>query len=188
MHSDNTRAGATAAPAPSPGGRVRDPACPEGFKAAFRHHPAGVAVVTADDGEGPVGLTATSVIPVSAEPPLLAFSLSGRSSTTPRITAAETVVVHLLAAGQVEAARRFATSGIDRFADTAAWRRLPTGEPLLCDADVWLRARIAERVPAGGSTLIVAAVLHVRTGDESRFPLVYQDRTWYTLPGSATVD
>ena len=31
------------------------------FKAAFRNHPGGVAVITADAGNGPVGLTATSV-------------------------------------------------------------------------------------------------------------------------------
>jgi hypothetical protein len=37
------------------------------FKSAFRNHPAGVAVITADAGYGPVGLTATSVISVSAE-------------------------------------------------------------------------------------------------------------------------
>lgn len=39
------------------------------FKSAFRNHPAGVSVVTADPGDGPVGLTATSVISVSANPP-----------------------------------------------------------------------------------------------------------------------
>ncbi len=48
------------------------------FKSAFRNHPAGVSVVTADPGDGPVGLTATSVISVSANPPapgVFAFGL-----------------------------------------------------------------------------------------------------------------
>ena len=40
------------------------------FKALFRGHPGGVAVITADAGDGPVALTATSVASVSAEPPL----------------------------------------------------------------------------------------------------------------------
>ncbi|MUL44314.1 flavin reductase [Streptomonospora sp. PA3] len=179
MCSSNIRAGAAPRSAAGEGS--------ERFKAAFRHHPAGVAVITADDGGGPVGLTATSVIPVSAEPAVLAFSLSAQSSTTPRLVSAETVVVHLLSAGQVEAARRFAASGIDRFADSATWHRLPTGEPVLRGADVWLRAGIAQRVAVGGSTLVVASVLEVRTGGGDRFPLVYQNRTWYTLPGSAAV-
>ncbi|WP_287931796.1 flavin reductase family protein, partial [Arthrobacter sp.] len=68
------------------------------FKAAFRNHPAGVAVITADVGAGPVGLTATSVISVSASPPLVVFSLSSSSSSTPTVKKAETVVIHLLGA------------------------------------------------------------------------------------------
>lgn len=41
----------------------------EDFKRAFRNHPAGVAIITADAGEGPSGLTATSVF--SAASPLV---------------------------------------------------------------------------------------------------------------------
>ena len=52
------------------------------FRAIFRQHPAGVAVVTlvAEDGR-PVGFTATSVISVSADPPLVAFSINTTSSS-----------------------------------------------------------------------------------------------------------
>ncbi len=102
---------------------------PDEFKAAFRNHPAGVAVITADAGDGPVALTATSVFSVSVAPPLLVFSVSELSSSTPTIRRAETVVVHLLGAAQIDIAKLGATSGIDRFADTSIWERLPTGEP-----------------------------------------------------------
>lgn len=54
---------------------------PDRFKAIFRHHPAGVAVVTLTHGDRLVGFTSTSVISVSAEPPLLAFSVAGGSSS-----------------------------------------------------------------------------------------------------------
>jgi flavin reductase (DIM6/NTAB) family NADH-FMN oxidoreductase RutF len=97
------------------------------FKSAFRNHPAGVAVITADIGAGPVGLTATSVISVSANPPLVVFSLSSASSSTPTVKMAETVVIHLLGAEQIDLAKNFATSGIDRFADKNIWSRLITG-------------------------------------------------------------
>ncbi|HEY0252196.1 MAG TPA: flavin reductase family protein, partial [Kofleriaceae bacterium] len=106
------------------------------FKLAFRNHPAGVAVITADAGDGPVGLTATSVFSVSAEPPLLVFSISGSSSSAPTIGRADTVVVHLLGADQLGIAKLFATSGVDRFADASSWGRLPTGEPFLPSAPV----------------------------------------------------
>src|ERR1700710_2080552 len=96
------------------------------FKSAFRNHAAGVAVITADAGNGPVGLTATSVFSVSAEPPLLVFSISDLSSSAPTLRDAETVVVHLLGADQLHIATLCATSGVDRFVDTTLWDRLPT--------------------------------------------------------------
>ena len=51
------------------------------FRDAFRHHPTGVAVVTArDDAGAPVGLTASSVASVSLTPPALVLSVSHRTS------------------------------------------------------------------------------------------------------------
>ena len=55
----------------------------ESFGALFRRHPAGVAVITLTDGPRPVGFTATSVISVSAQPPVLAFSINDTSSSWP---------------------------------------------------------------------------------------------------------
>ena len=101
---------------------------PQSFKDLFRGHPGGVAVITADAGDGPVALTATSVSSVSADPPLLTFSISALSSASTTLQRADTVVVHLLDADDLDLARLCATSGLDRFADRAAWSRLATGE------------------------------------------------------------
>jgi flavin reductase (DIM6/NTAB) family NADH-FMN oxidoreductase RutF len=155
----------------------------DSFKAVFRNHPAGVAVITADAGDGPVGLTATSVFSVSAEPPLLVFSVSGQSSSAPTIRAADTVVVHLLGAQQLDLATLCATSGIDRFADATIWDRLITGEPYFPAAQSWIRGRVIERMDAGGSTVIAVHALQAGTSDEadSSEPLVYHNRTWHRL-------
>ncbi|MGI3779839.1 MAG: flavin reductase family protein, partial [Janthinobacterium lividum] len=88
----------------------------DAFKGVFRRHPAGVAVITTVVDGQPVGFTATSVISVSADPPLLAFSVDSASSSWPALASAETLVVNFLSAAQVEVSARFATSGIDRFA------------------------------------------------------------------------
>ncbi len=48
----------------------------EAFRHAFRHHPAGVAVVTADAGDGPAAMTVSSVASVEVDPPTLVFSAS----------------------------------------------------------------------------------------------------------------
>lgn len=164
------------------------------FKSAFRNHPAGVAVITADIGDGPVGLTATSVISVSANPPLVVFSLSSASSSTPTVKQAETVVIHLLGADQIDVAKNFATSGIDRFADHSIWSRLITGEPFLPSSNAWMRGRIVNKMDAGDSTVVAVQILQVdlpgesdRSAQASR-PLVYHNRTWHSLSEGSMVE
>lgn len=157
------------------------------FKFAFRNHAAGVAVVTADDGDGPVAMTATSVFSISAEPPLFVFSASEFSSSTPTLKRAETVVVHLLGTEDLVLAQRCATSGIDRFAETAAWTRLPTGEPVFVAVPMWIRGRVIARLDTGTATLFVIHALEAKTppapdhGGEAWQPLVYHNRMWHEL-------
>jgi len=158
------------------------PVSAEAFKQAFRRHPGGVAVVTADPGDGPVALTLTSVASISAEPPLLVFSVSELSSAAPAVLRAKTVVVHLLDAGSIELARLGATSGVDRFADAAGWTRLPSGEPVYLGVENWLRCRIVSRLIAGASTVTIAEVLETsRLREELPAPLVYHNREWHGL-------
>jgi flavin reductase (DIM6/NTAB) family NADH-FMN oxidoreductase RutF len=153
------------------------------FKAAFRQHPAGVAVITADSGTGPVMLTATSVSSVSADPALLMFSLSAQSSSTPVIRRAENVVVHLLGVGQLALAQLGATSGIDRFADTTLWSRLPSGEVYFPSARAWIRGRVLTSMDAGGSAIVLVEALEASSpaAGEDEVPLVYFNRTWHEL-------
>lgn len=158
------------------------------FKAAFRGHPGGVAVITADAGDGPVALTATSVSSVSAEPPLLVFSVSAQSSASAVLARAETVVVHLLDAQDIGIAQLGATSGIDRFADTRRWSRLVTGEPVYAGVRAWVRCAVIDRMEAGGSTVIAAHALQSRVErDAADDALVYHNRTWHRLGAHSTI-
>jgi flavin reductase (DIM6/NTAB) family NADH-FMN oxidoreductase RutF len=153
---------------------------PEELRQAFRRHAAGVTVVTLSGPNGPVGFTATSVASLSATPPLLSLSLAVTSSSAAAILEAETLVVHLLSAGHEDIARRFATRNVDRFAPPMRWDRLPTGEPLLSDVAVWLRARIEHRIATGESYLVIAEVIDSRV-DRADEPLVYHDGRYGTV-------
>ncbi|HEY0247862.1 MAG TPA: flavin reductase family protein [Gryllotalpicola sp.] len=160
------------------------------FKLAFRHHPAGVALITADAGDGPVAMTATSVFSVSAEPPLLVFSISDQSSASETINRAEILIVHLLSADQLDLAKLGATSGIDRFADTSIWDRLITGEPYFPAVRTWIRGRVIDRMRAGTSTVIAVHALQAKlptTEEEKAAPLVYHSRTWHELTGESQI-
>lgn len=160
----------------------------EDFKSAFRHHAAGVAVVTADNGTGPVALTATSVFSVSVEPALLVFSVSDQSSSAPTICAADHVVVHLLGANQLHIAKLCSTSGVDRFADRSLWDRLDTGEPYFPGARSFIRGRVVNRMAAGGSTVIAVQALEATTSPEfASDPLVYHNRRWHRLGDESTI-
>lgn len=150
------------------------------FRAAFRTHPAGVAIVTATCPEGAVGLTASSVASVAVDPPTLAFSVTGGRSAS-HIAAAQTIVVHLVGVDQVELVRTFADPSAPRFTDSMDWEVLPTGEPLLREADWALRCEIIHRAPLGGSVLLAARVLEIRSNPSGSAPLVYHNREFHTL-------
>jgi flavin reductase (DIM6/NTAB) family NADH-FMN oxidoreductase RutF len=150
------------------------------FRQVFRRHAAGVAVVTVDAGRGPAGVTVTSLASLSADPPLLSFSITATASTWPHLRDTDTAVVHLLGAGHTELARTFATSGIDRFAAPTRWHRLPTGEPVLDGAAAWLRISIEHRHPAGGSHLVIGRVEDALLAEDGG-PLLYHDGSYHAL-------
>ncbi|SDG38628.1 flavin reductase family protein [Microbacterium pygmaeum] len=163
------------------------------FKALFRGHPGGVAVITAYGPDGPVALTATSVASVSAEPPLLIFSISALSSATPTISNAESIVVHLLDADDLHLAKLGATSGVDRFGDESSWTRLPTGEPVYLGVRAWVRCVIVNRMDAGGSTVIAAHAVQASIGrdiepGQTGNALVHHNRTWHRLGEHSRLD
>lgn len=163
------------------------------FKRVFRGHPGGVAVVTADAGDGPVALTATSVSSVSADPPLLIFSVTSASSAAAVLAKAETFVVHLLDAHDLDLARLGATSGIDRFADTTQWTRLVTGEPVFRGSRAWVRCAVIGRMDAGASTIIAGHALQAQINrdiepGEPGDALVYHNRSWHRLDDASLIE
>ncbi|MGK5518084.1 flavin reductase family protein [Micromonospora sp. URMC 107] len=165
------------------------------FRALLRRQAATVTVVTTvaaaaggpahpDGSDEPVraGFTATSFTSVSLDPPLVSFCLGTASSSWPVFARAEHVAVHLLGAHQREAARVFATGGIDRFAAYPHWTPGPFGVPLLSGVLARLLCRVAHRVPAGDHTLFVAEPLALGGGEDGD-PLIHH-RGGYTTTGT----
>lgn len=145
---------------------------PDLLRSVFRRHAAGVAVVTAWGGTGPVGFTATSLTSVSVEPPLVSFGISSGSSSWPVVAEAGHVGVHILGEHQRELAGTFARSGADRFGAPTGWHEGPEGVPVLDGVLAWLVCRVVARVPAGDHRIVVAEVAVGNSSGEGR-PLVY---------------
>jgi flavin reductase (DIM6/NTAB) family NADH-FMN oxidoreductase RutF len=160
------------------------------FRHVFRNYPSGVAVVTAVVDGNPAAMTATSVISVSAEPPVLVLSLSALSSASATILLAPSVVVHLLDSDHIDLAKLCSTSGVNRFAEQHTWTLLPTGEPLFHGCRTWVRGDIIGRMLVGGSTVVAVKALETHVDDDlgpKVGPLVYHARRWHTLSEGSEV-
>ncbi|MGW3443880.1 flavin reductase family protein [Streptomyces sp. NPDC001076] len=157
----------------------------ETFRSAFRMHPSGVAVVTGDLDGQPVAITVSSLASVSAEPPLIVFSVSSKASSSSVLRRADSVVIHMVGSDQLWLAQLGATSGVDRFADTSAWTRLATGEPVFTAAPAWVRGKVVSRIEAGEASIFVvhavSAAVPEGAAEPVSAPLVYHSRSWHRL-------
>jgi flavin reductase (DIM6/NTAB) family NADH-FMN oxidoreductase RutF len=151
------------------------------FRSLLRHQASSVVVVTAD-ASPPVGFTATSFTSVSLRPPMVSFNLDRSSSSWPAISAANHVGVHILSHQQEHVARRFATSGIDRFADGVSWHPGPHGVPLLAESLAWLVCRVVNRVHAGDHAIVLAEPVLAEHLNEPHPPLVYHMGRYLAAP------
>lgn len=151
------------------------------FRHAFRRHPSGVAILTTQGQAGPVALTISSLISVSAAPPLVAFSLSSASRSAPEFLQSETLVIHLPRFADQALAQLCATPGSDRFAPGIAWERMPTGEPRYSAVETWFRARVRDHFAVDGATLVTAELLDGKADPVEDDVLIYLDRHWHSL-------
>lgn len=148
----------------------------EQYRAALRHFPAGVTIVTIRSGEEVHGLTVSAFASLSPEPPLVAVVIDHRHKATPLLRReGATFAINVLAEDQVELSNRFAwVKDEDRF-EEGDWGVAATGAPILRDALSWLDCRIFGRHEAGTHTIYVGEVLASGTPREGEAPLVY----WY---------
>lgn len=177
------------APVSSPDTR-EDFALNDRFKAIFGNHPAGVTVITADDGNGPVGLVASSVSSVSLDPLMVAFSLSAGSSSAGAILKADSHLIHFVRPEGAGEAHRLARKGSsERFADVSSWHNLSSGEPHIHAFPTWIRGRIVGVLPAGDSRLVLSQILDAQFAPQTGGgALVYVNREWHALGPDSLLD
>ena len=100
--------------------------------------------------------------------------------------AAESVVVHFLGDHQLHLAQRFSRAAEERFADNSLWTSLDTGEPVLHDTPIWVRATVHQLIPIGDHTLVIGLVtrVHDTTDDEPiAAPLLYYNGSYHRPRG-----
>lgn len=151
------------------------------YRDAMAKLAAGVVVVSARTDEGFRGLTASTLISVSAEPPLVLVGLERESATRVAVLETRRFNVSVLTREQEFLAERFAgrAPAID-----VAWRQVPhhegtNGIPLIDGCAAWLECEVVAVHAAGDHDVCIGEVKVATLGAGN--PLVLWDRTFWTL-------
>ena len=130
-----------------------------------------MTVVTCVAAGRPLGLAVNSFTSVSLEPPLIAFCVSRKSSTWPKLRLAGTFCVNILSEEQEALSRTFAAPGLDRFMGLG-WSAAPSGAPILAGVLAWIDCSIDAEYDAGDHLIVVGRVRELDVAHEGR-PLVF---------------
>lgn len=159
---------------------IQMPVETESFRAVFSQHPGAVGVITTMHHGAPVGFTATSVVSVSAQPPMLLFTIMEESSSFTAVANNDHVSVHLLNHTDENIARTFSTRGIDRFSELP-WATTAVGTPAIEQVERRLDCSIVSRTKAGSSYVILCEIDSVTHANSGK-PLLYAERKFHHLP------
>ncbi|NEM08120.1 flavin reductase family protein [Geodermatophilus normandii] len=164
------------------------PVSPADFSAALRQYAAGVALMTVRDDIDDVGTTVTSVMSVSADPPLVAVGLTADGYPAEVLEAVGTCGLTVLAAGQAILASRFSSAGrpsARHLLEAVPWSRAPGSGAIVLDGGVVaLDCRLDRLVPAGDHVLALLAVEAVPVLHDGAAPLLRLRGRYADAPGS----
>ena len=132
------------------------------YAAALRQYAAGVVLMTVRDDIDDVGTTVTSMMSVSADPPLIAVGLAAEGYPREVLESIGSCAVNVLTAGQAIVASRFASAGrpsARHLLETVPWHRaVHSGAIVLEGALTALDCRLDSVVPAGDHVLALLRV------------------------------
>ena len=149
------------------------------LRRVFGAYPTGVAVVAALVDGRPVGLAASSFVPVSLDPPLVSVCVAHTSTTWPVLTTARRIGISVLAADQEPVSRRLGARVADRFAGLR-WSATDGGAVSLDGAAAWFECDIRQQVAAGDHDIVVFEV-HSHESTDGAGALVFHASTYRSL-------
>jgi 3-hydroxy-9,10-secoandrosta-1,3,5(10)-triene-9,17-dione monooxygenase reductase component len=155
---------------------------PAQFRMALGHFCTGVTVVTAVDGDTPVGFACQAFSALSLDPPLVLFCPGRTSRTWTVIERAGQFCVNVLTHAQRGVSTVFGTAGADKFTSTP-WHPAPSGAPVLAGALTWIDCRI-ETVHDGGDHHVVVGRVTALGDHRDERPLLFY-RGAYTATEAA---
>lgn len=141
------------------------------YRQVLGHFPTGVTVITASNDGVPVGMAVGSFASVSLDPPLVAFFAGNSSTSWPKIKAAGSFCVNILAEDQEGVCRRFSSKDEDKFAGLG-WRPTSSGTPLLDGVLAWIDCDIDSVIDAGDHVCVMGRVRELEVAHDGA-PLLF---------------
>jgi flavin reductase (DIM6/NTAB) family NADH-FMN oxidoreductase RutF len=137
---------------------------PDRFRSVMGNLATGVTVVTVTTPDGPVGMTANAVTSLSLEPVLLLVCFANDARTLPAVRETGRFGVNVLAAGQADLARLFASKTPEREKFAGVAHTVHDGIPVIEGVLAWVGCRLEQLVPGGDHTIGIGAVEAAETG------------------------
>ena len=152
------------------------PVDPADFTTALRQYPAGVCLLTVRDGLDDVGTTVSSVMSVSATPPLVAVGLTDGGYPVEVLEQVGRCALTVLGTQHAIVASRFAAHGrpsARHLLDSVPWTRATgSGAIVLSDGLAAVDCRLEGLVPAGDHVLALLELEDVPVLNEPAAPLI----------------
>jgi flavin reductase (DIM6/NTAB) family NADH-FMN oxidoreductase RutF len=142
-----------------------DTVAPQRFRAVMGHFTTGVTVVTATTDAGPVGMTANAVCSLSLDPLLLLVCFANDARTLPPIREHRRFGVNVLAAGQEDLARLFASKVPEREKFAGVQHSVHDGIPVIDGVLAWVGCTLQELIPGGDHTIGIGSVEAAEAGE-----------------------
>jgi flavin reductase ActVB len=150
------------------------------FRDALARWPSGVTVVTARDGETPVGMTAASFSSLSLYPPLILVCIDKTANAHDGLVGADGFAIHILGRDQEHLSVLFAQPGAAKFRGFPDERGIHDA-PLIPFGPARLSCVHDAALEGGDHTILVGRVVGVELGPEGTEPLIYSERTYHGL-------
>jgi flavin reductase (DIM6/NTAB) family NADH-FMN oxidoreductase RutF len=138
---------------------------PAHFRSVMGNFATGVTVVTAAGPAGPVGMTANAVASLSLDPLLLLVAFDNSARTLAVVRERRRFGVNVLAAGQQELARLFASKAPEAAKFAGVPHSVHDGIPVIDGSLAWVGCRLERLVDGGDHTIGIGAVESAEAGE-----------------------
>jgi 3-hydroxy-9,10-secoandrosta-1,3,5(10)-triene-9,17-dione monooxygenase reductase component len=145
---------------------------PQRFRDVMGHFATGVTVVTASDDDGPVGMTANAVCSLSLDPLLALVCFDNGARTLRVVRQQRRFGVNVLAAGQQDLARLFASKTPEREKFAGVQHTVHDGIPVIEGTLAWVGCTLRELIPGGDHTIGIGTVTAAERAGDGR-PLIW---------------